>query len=85
MDEKEAARILKAYLMQHRYAAWVNAEQTYIEMNACNTGTCGNIDDMEEEEKKKELDKRRNEYLKKIRIVDHDTIAIFVMQKIIEE
>jgi hypothetical protein len=85
MDKKEAAKILKAYLLQHRISAWNNAQQAYIEMNACNTGTCGNIDDMKEEDKKKELERRRNEYLKKIRAVDHDTIAIFVMQSIIEE
>jgi len=82
---KESARILKAYLIQHRISAWNNAQQAYIEMNACNTGTCGNIDDMKEADKIKELEKRKNAYIKKIRIVDHDTIAIFVMQSIIEE
>jgi hypothetical protein len=85
MNEQEAARTLKAYFLQHRKGEWEKSQLSYLEARSCALGTCGSkFVDVTEEEKKKELERLENVYREDQRLFDHDTIAIYRLQQIIE-
>jgi len=85
MNEQEAAKVLKAYFLQHRKGAWEKSQVSYLKARSCALGTCGNkFEDVSEEEKKKELEKLENAYREDQRDFDQETIVIYKLQQIIE-
>ena len=87
-DIQDAARRLKAYFLQRKLGDWAAAEQARSEAVSCQLGTCGgepiDSDEISEEDKQKEIEKRSNALTRALRVHDHDLIVIYRLQQLIE-
>ena len=91
MVDKEiqaAARRLKAYFLQRKREDWAAAEEARTLAVSCQLGTCGgepiDSDEITDEEKKEETERRTNALTRALREHDHDLIVIYRLQKLIE-
>jgi len=87
-ETKRAARRLKAYFAQRKREDWAAAEDARVLAVACQLGTCGGTfmdsDEINEEEKQKEIEKRNNALRRALREHDHDLIVLYRLQRLIE-
>ena len=87
-DIQDAARRLKAYFLQLKRVDWAAAEDARVLAVACQLGTCGgepiDSDEISEEDKQKEIEKRSNALTRALREHDHDLIVIYRLQQLIE-